>query len=99
MEATRCKAPGHGGGAGAGTADRTNGTRSVTRTRAGTQVGDSRKTAARYIGTVLRESRAMADENLRRGPGPEIAQTAQRARKALDSVVWLCEYSATEAKR
>jgi hypothetical protein len=63
------------------------------------QPGDGRKSAACYIGTVLREARKMADENLRRGPGPGIAKAAKLAREALDSIDWLCSYVEHEDRR
>ncbi len=64
----------------------------------GTQVGDGRKTAARYAGTMLRESRSIAATIQARRPIVTLQGSIDRLRKALDSLAWLLDYISHENK-
>jgi hypothetical protein len=47
---------------------------------------DAKRTAARHIGTLLREARHMALANAESGPCPAVGLSAKRLREALDSL-------------
>jgi hypothetical protein len=49
---------------------------------------DAKRTAARYIGTILREARCMASANVENGPRT-VKLSAKRLREALDSLTKL----------
>jgi hypothetical protein len=54
------------------------------------------QTVGAYLGTSLRHSRRAAELNLRAGPSAAVAESAKRARDALDSALWLCDYVCAE---
>lgn len=56
------------------------------------QSPDGARSAAGFIGTVMRHARQAQSINLRHGPGRRVGRELDRAREALDSARWLCDY-------
>lgn len=57
---------------------------------------DGTRTAGAFLGTALRHAREAASLNLRHGPGRRVGREIDRAREALDSARWICDYCGGE---